>query len=73
MNYKRPTPIQMQAIPIGMLKRDLIGIAPTGSGKTVAFMVPLLIHLLSKKPLDHLSSQDGPYALIIAPARELIL
>jgi len=35
----------MQAIPIGMIKRDLIGIAPTGSGKTVAFMVPLLMYL----------------------------
>jgi len=63
----------MQAIPIGMLRRDLIGVAPTGSGKTVAFLVPLLIHLLDKKPLDYLTTQKGPYALIIAPARELAL
>lgn len=45
MGFRKPTPIQMQAIPIGMMKRDLIGIAPTGSGKSVAFLIPLIIHL----------------------------
>jgi hypothetical protein len=41
MRYREPTPIQRQSIPIGLQRRDLIGIAETGSGKTCAFGVPV--------------------------------
>jgi hypothetical protein len=41
--YKMPSPIQRQAIPIGLRQRDIIGVAETGSGKTCAFIVPLLV------------------------------
>jgi hypothetical protein len=41
--YKQPSPIQRQAIPIGLRQRDIIGVAETGSGKTCAFIVPLLV------------------------------
>lgn len=47
MGYENPSPIQRQAIPIGLDKRDIIGIAETGSGKTAAFLIPLLVYLLN--------------------------
>lgn len=69
--FKTPTPIQMQAIPIGLEMRDLIGLAATGSGKTVAFVLPMLTYVKSLPPLNEETMQDGPYALIMAPTREL--
>lgn len=71
--YRYPTPIQMQAIPIGLQNRDLVGVAETGSGKTVAYLIPML-HYISKLPrLDKSTEIDGPYALILVPSRELAL
>uniref|UniRef100_A0AC34QDQ4 RNA helicase n=1 Tax=Panagrolaimus sp. JU765 TaxID=591449 RepID=A0AC34QDQ4_9BILA len=71
VGYKEPTPIQRQAIPIGLQNRDIIGVAETGSGKTAAFLIPLLvwIHQLPKPKVDDFES--GPYAVIMAPTREL--
>lgn len=46
VGYEKPSPIQRQAIPIGLARKDIIGIAETGSGKTAAFMIPLLCYLL---------------------------
>ncbi|CRG97964.1 ATP-dependent RNA helicase DDX23, putative [Plasmodium gallinaceum] len=71
--YDKPTPIQMQAIPIALEMRDLIGIAETGSGKTAAFVLPMLSYVKQLPPLTYETSQDGPYALIIAPSRELAI
>jgi ATP-dependent RNA helicase DDX23/PRP28 len=74
LRFKAPSPIQRQAIPIGLQRRDLIGIAETGSGKTVAFGVPLC-HYLLQLPTHVLQSvaAEGPLALVMAPTRELAL
>lgn len=74
LKYTNPSPIQRQAIPIGMQRRDMIGIAETGSGKTAAFGVPLCHHILSfpNTILDTVAD-EGPLALVMAPTRELAL
>jgi len=64
--YTTPTPIQSAAIPRVLDGRDLIGIAQTGTGKTAAFVLPIL-ELLARKP----SHARGPRALVVAPTREL--
>lgn len=72
VGYTEPTPIQRQAIPIGLQNRDIIGVAETGSGKTAAFLIPLLVWIQSLPKLERLEDADqGPYAIILAPTREL--
>jgi ATP-dependent RNA helicase RhlE len=64
--YTRPTPIQMQAIPAVLSRRDILAGAQTGTGKTAAFALPML-QLLSKSNSRHLS----PRSLVLTPTREL--
>ena len=64
LGYSIPTPIQLQAIPPILLRRDIIGLAQTGTGKTAAFVLPILQRLQS-------DSQGCVRALIISPTREL--
>ncbi|CAE6503544.1 unnamed protein product [Rhizoctonia solani] len=71
VGYEEPSPIQRQAIPIGLQNRDVIGIAETGSGKTAAFVIPMLVYIQSLPLLDDVNRHLGPYALIMAPTREL--
>eukprot|EP01118_Nematostelium_gracile_P007316 TRINITY_DN2375_c0_g1_i1.p1 TRINITY_DN2375_c0_g1~~TRINITY_DN2375_c0_g1_i1.p1 ORF type:complete len:542 (-),score=178.75 TRINITY_DN2375_c0_g1_i1:160-1785(-) len=73
VGYKDPTPIQRQAIPIALQGRDLMGIAETGSGKTASFVIPMLEYVLNLPPMTEASAVEGPYALILAPARELAI
>eukprot|EP00927_Polykrikos_kofoidii_P059518 TRINITY_DN54668_c0_g1_i1.p1 TRINITY_DN54668_c0_g1~~TRINITY_DN54668_c0_g1_i1.p1 ORF type:complete len:753 (-),score=204.31 TRINITY_DN54668_c0_g1_i1:71-2329(-) len=73
VGYAKPTPIQMQTIPIACQCRDLIAVAQTGSGKTAAYMIPLLAYVRKLPPLDDTTAQDGPYAIVLAPSRELVL
>ncbi|KAL2182716.1 P-loop containing nucleoside triphosphate hydrolase protein [Thermothelomyces heterothallicus CBS 203.75] len=68
LGYEKPTPIQMQALPVIMSGRDVIGVAKTGSGKTMAFVLPMLRHI---KDQDPVSGDDGPIGLIMTPTREL--
>ena len=67
--YKEPTPIQMQAIPIMLDGRDILAAAPTGSGKTLAFLIPCLDWLASSSSSN--TESKSPRALILAPTREL--
>lgn len=64
LRFETPTPIQSQAIPLALTRKDVVGCAQTGTGKTAAFCIPTLVHLL-KYPQKT--------ALILAPTRELIL
>ncbi|MDX1436486.1 MAG: DEAD/DEAH box helicase, partial [Anaerolineales bacterium] len=64
LGYTSPTPIQGQAIPVVLDDRDVLGIAQTGTGKTAAFMLPIL-QRLSSGPLRRVR------ALVLAPTREL--
>ena len=66
--YTAPTPIQSQTWPILLSGRDLVGVAKTGSGKTMAFMVPGVMHILAQNPWQ---AGDGPNLLVLAPTREL--
>uniref|UniRef100_A0A183IB79 Probable ATP-dependent RNA helicase DDX23 n=1 Tax=Soboliphyme baturini TaxID=241478 RepID=A0A183IB79_9BILA len=73
VGYKEPTPIQRQAITIGLQNRDVIGVAETGSGKTAAFLIPLLVWLHKLPKIERYEDVDqGPYAVIMAPTRELV-
>ena len=73
VGYKEPSPIQRAAIPIALLNRDLIGVAVTGSGKTAAFLLPLLVYIneLPRLDEDEMRRNNGPYSIILAPTREL--
>ncbi|MFQ5340190.1 MAG: DEAD/DEAH box helicase, partial [Anaerolineae bacterium] len=64
LGYTTPTPIQQQAIPVVLKGRDVLGTAQTGTGKTAAFVLPIL-QRLTKGPLRRVR------ALIVAPTREL--
>ncbi|EEB19099.1 DEAD box ATP-dependent RNA helicase, putative [Pediculus humanus corporis] len=70
--FKVPSPIQSQAWPILLSGKDLIGIAQTGTGKTLAFLLPALIHIDGQK-IPGTKPRGGPNVLIIAPTRELAL
>ncbi|PIA36967.1 hypothetical protein AQUCO_03100010v1 [Aquilegia coerulea] len=66
--YEKPTPIQCQALPIVLSGMDIIGIAKTGSGKTAAFVLPMIVHIMDQPELQ---KEEGPIGVICAPTREL--
>ncbi|KAM0444527.1 hypothetical protein ACHAPV_007773 [Trichoderma viride] len=68
LGFEKPTPIQMQALPSLMSGRDVVGVAKTGSGKTMAFLLPMFRHIKDQEPLK---DGDGPIGLIMTPTREL--
>lgn len=64
--YEQPTPIQQQAIPLAMAGHDVLGIAQTGTGKTAAYLLPLLMKV-------KFAQGQHPRVLILAPTRELVM
>jgi ATP-dependent RNA helicase RhlE len=66
LGFKKPTQIQQEAFPVIRSGRDVVGIAQTGTGKTFAYMLPLLESL-------EFSKQENPRILILVPTRELVL
>jgi ATP-dependent RNA helicase DDX41 len=70
-NIKRPTPIQMQGLPVALAGRDMVGIAFTGSGKTITFSLPLVLAALEEELRMPLLPGEGPIGIILAPSREL--
>lgn len=67
-NYLEPTAIQAQGWPIALSGLDMVGIAQTGSGKTLGYLLPAIIHVNNQ---PYLERGDGPIALVLAPTREL--
>ncbi|XP_076880360.1 putative ATP-dependent RNA helicase DDX59 [Brachyhypopomus gauderio] len=67
--YETPTPIQMQMVPVGLAGRDVIATADTGSGKTVAFLLPVVLHSSE----GGAGTSLGPVAVILTPTRELAI
>jgi ATP-dependent RNA helicase DDX54/DBP10 len=51
MGYKLPTPVQRKALPVALAGKDLVCMARTGSGKTAAFLIPILEHLKVRRPI----------------------
>ena len=68
MGFENPTPIQAQAIPIILSNKDLIGCAQTGTGKTAAFLLPLM-----HKIAEHEIPDDTIDTIIVCPTRELAM
>ncbi|XP_051173542.1 ATP-dependent RNA helicase p62-like isoform X1 [Leptopilina boulardi] len=66
--FNEPTPVQAQGWPIAMSGQNMVGIAQTGSGKTLGYILPAIVHINSQQPLNR---GDGPIALVLAPTREL--
>ncbi len=66
LSFKTPTPVQLQAIPAALTGKDIMVCAQTGSGKTAAFILPILNQLLNNK-----APNTGTRVLVLAPTREL--
>ncbi|CAH8330204.1 unnamed protein product [Eruca vesicaria subsp. sativa] len=67
----QPTPIQVQGLPVILSGRDMIGIAFTGSGKTMVFVLPMIMIALQEEKMMPIGPGEGPIGLIVCPSREL--
>eukprot|EP00126_Sphaerothecum_destruens_P007506 Sdes_comp19880_c0_seq1m12191 len=70
-NISNPSLIQIQGLPVAFSGRDMIGIAFTGSGKTLTFILPIILFALEQEKKLPFESSEGPYGLILGPSREL--
>lgn len=70
-HFDNPTPIQRQCIPLGLSQADFVGVAETGTGKTLSFIVPMITNILERNPTGR--DNFGPFGLVLVPTRELAL
>lgn len=66
--FDKPSVIQAQSWPAALQGRDVVGVAKTGSGKTLGFLMPSFCHILKKNT----NPRIGPTTLVLAPTRELV-
>ncbi|KAL7574231.1 hypothetical protein ACA910_012487 [Epithemia clementina (nom. ined.)] len=66
--YSKPTLVQSQTLPVALSGRDVLVTAATGQGKTLAYIWPLVVHIMDQ---PHLENETGPIALVLVPTREL--
>ena len=78
LGFEEPTPIQMQAVPVMLVGRECVGCAATGSGKTAAYLLPLIINMYTAAAAREKSNKGkvneaaaGVHAIVIAPTKEL--
>uniref|UniRef100_K3WU31 RNA helicase n=1 Tax=Globisporangium ultimum (strain ATCC 200006 / CBS 805.95 / DAOM BR144) TaxID=431595 RepID=K3WU31_GLOUD len=69
--YATPTPVQMQVIPCALQRKHLLVIAPTGTGKTAAYLIPTLAQIINAQSVE--GHAHTPFVLILAPIRELAI
>lgn len=70
LGFSEPTPIQEQAIPFGLKNEDILAAAQTGTGKTLAYLLPIFDQMVSFWGSKRPKKNRGPYALILSPTRE---
>lgn len=73
LGFEYCTPIQAETLPQSLAGKDIVGQAQTGTGKTAAFLITLLTHLLANKPAAEKQRLSMPRTLILAPTRELVI
>ncbi|GKT15257.1 ATP-dependent RNA helicase abstrakt [Aduncisulcus paluster] len=73
LGISKPSPIQSQALPVVLKRRDMLGISYTGSGKTLAFALPAVLFAIEAEMRLHFNfrKKESPFALLLAPSREL--
>lgn len=71
LGFSEPTPIQEQAIPFGLKNEDILAAAQTGTGKTLAYLLPIFDQMVSFWGSKRPKKNRGPYVLILSPTREL--
>jgi len=69
--FQKPTAIQAQCWPVCLAGRDCIGVAETGSGKSLGFLLPAVVHIMDQPPLT--KDSNGPIAIVVSPTRELAM
>ena len=69
--FREPSPVQAQAWPLVLSGRNLVAVAATGSGKTLSYVLPAVVHVNAQPYLDA-KRGDGPIVVVLAPTRELV-